>query len=372
MRDSAVTKLYVFTVQKLTSTKGEDFELTHQFQEELGGSFFEFLRGLEDLVVLADEHHCYRGPAFSRTIRDLHPSVVIGMTATPDKKDEALVVYRYPLAAAIADKLVKTPVIVGRRDDRSDPTTKLLDGVSLLRLKERTLDGYCDEHDLAPVHPIMLVVAKDITEATEFRNILDAADFDGGAWINKTLLVHSGLTGEEKEKVLADLEAVEATGATTRIIISVGMLKEGWDVKNVYVIASMRASVSEVLTEQTLGRGMRLPFGCYTGIELLDTVEVLAHEKYNALLAKRNALNEAFIDYGTYQQTRVTADGSVVVRPVVTTAEHPVIALPRRSRLLVMQRLTIDLRAGSSTLRLGRRKLSGLRSRRLRRSTTCR
>ena len=43
------------------------------------------------------------------------------------------------------------------------------------------------------------------------------------------------------------------------------MLKEGWDVKNVYVIASMRASVSEVLTEQTLGRGMRLPFGEYTG-----------------------------------------------------------------------------------------------------------
>jgi len=41
------------------------------------------------------------------------------------------------------------------------------------------------------------------------------------------------------------------------------MLKEGWDVKNVYVIVSLRASVSEILTEQTLGRGLRLPFGAY-------------------------------------------------------------------------------------------------------------
>jgi len=39
------------------------------------------------------------------------------------------------------------------------------------------------------------------------------------------------------------------------------MLKEGWDVRNVYVIASMRPNISEILTEQTLGRGMRLPFG---------------------------------------------------------------------------------------------------------------
>ncbi|HEX9540791.1 MAG TPA: hypothetical protein VGA04_21720, partial [Streptosporangiaceae bacterium] len=87
--------------------------------------------------------------------------------------------------------------------------------------------------------------------------------------------------GDEKERALSDLQAVESPESPVRIIISVGMLKEGWDVKNVYVIASMRASVSEVMTEQTLGRGMRLPFGQYTGTELLDTLEVLAHEKYS-------------------------------------------------------------------------------------------
>ena len=327
MNDRAITKLYVFTVQALTSRTG-DGRATHVFQEALGGSFYEFLKRLDDLVVLADEQHCYRGPAFSKTIKDLNPSLVVGLTATPAKADERLVVYRYPLAAAIADQLVKTPVVVGRRDDRSDPTTKLLDGVTLLRYKEQTLAAHCAENDLQFVHPVMLVIAKDIAEAGEFQEILDSVSFDGGAWVDKTLLIHSALTGDEKEKALADLGAVETPGSPTRIIISVGMLKEGWDVKNVYVIASMRASVSDVLTEQTLGRGMRLPFGAYTGTELLDTVEVLAHEKYSELLAKRKVLNEAFIDYGTYATTRVLPDGTTVVRPVTTTVDQTVIAVP--------------------------------------------
>jgi type III restriction enzyme len=77
-----------------------------------------------------------------------------------------------------------------------------------------------------------------------------------------------------------------------RIVVSVGVLKEGWDVKNVYVIASLRASVSDLLTEQTLGRSLRLPFGRYTDLEIPDTLEVLGHERYEALLKKADVLNE--------------------------------------------------------------------------------
>jgi len=146
--------------------------------------------------------------------------------------------------------------------------------------------------------------------------------------VGKTLLVHSRLTGEAKEKALADLESVEDLDSPVRIVISVGMLKEGWDVKSVYVIASMRASVSEVMTEQTLGRGMRLPFGKYTKIELLDTLEVLAHEKYSELLEKRKVLNEAFIDYGTYAEVRQLADGSAVVRQAIVGADAEVFGPP--------------------------------------------
>ncbi|MFF3675121.1 DEAD/DEAH box helicase [Streptomyces sp. NPDC002120] len=325
--DPTVTKLYIFTVQALTSATGEG-RATHLPLENLGMSFFDHLARLDDLVILADEHHCYRGPAFSRTIRDLKPELVVGMTATPVKVDESLVAFRYPLAAAIADKIVKIPVMVARRDDRSDVETKLLDGVNLLRYKGQAADAYCDENDLPRVNPVMLVIARNIEEAEEFQTVLDTNTFDGGAWVGKTLLIHSKLTGDAKEKALADLQDVEDPDSPVRIIISVGMLKEGWDVKNVYVIASMRASVSEVMTEQTLGRGMRLPFGKYTSIEILDTLEVLAHEKYGDLLEKRKVLNEAFIDYGTYAEVRRLADGSAVVRQKTIESDADVIGLP--------------------------------------------
>lgn len=94
---------------------------------------------------------------------------------------------------------------------------------------------------------------------------------------------------------------------------------QGWDNKSVYVIASMRASVSTILTEQTLGRGLRLPFGSYTGIEILDTLEVLGHERYEELLKKAGVLNEAFIDRRTHAVLKKNAEGKLV--PTIQTTE---------------------------------------------------
>lgn len=327
MKNPAITKLYVFTVQALTSATGEG-RATHDFDENLGMSFYEHLAGLDDLVILADEYHCYRGPAFSKTIDNLDPELVIGLTATPAKRDEKLIAFRYPLSGAIADRLVKSPLLVARRDDRRDPLTQLLDGVNLLRIKARLADAYCQEQGLPPVNPAMLVIAQTIAEAEEYRDLIDSSSFDGGAWVGTTLLVHSKLTGDEKENALAELDAVEDPNSRVRVILNVGMLKEGWDVKNVYVIASMRASASEVMTEQTLGRGLRLPFGSYTGIEMLDTLDVLAHEKYQDLLKKRDVLNQAFINWETRAAVRRLADGSTVVRKEVSGDEGDVIGPP--------------------------------------------
>ena len=323
MANTAKTKLFIFTVQALTSKTG-DGRATHEFQETLGGSLYHWLAGLDDLVVLADESHLYRSPAFTRTINELKPEVVVGLTATPLPKERPLVVYRYPLSHAIRDQLVKTPVIVGRNDDKKDDYTQLLDGVTLLRYKEQVLDRYTDENGLEPVHPVMLVIAGDTAEADDFSKIIDSAAFDGGAWAGKILTVHSNLSGDDKEKALAALDAVEDPKSPVRIIISVGMLKEGWDVKSVYVIASMRASISDVLTEQTLGRGMRLPFGKYTGIQMLDTVEVLAHARYEELLQKREALNEGLIDFETWVQARELDSATTAAETVTRTVTDPV------------------------------------------------
>lgn len=323
MDDPDQVKLYVFTVQALIKPKTKVGRKTHTFQEGLGQAFYERLQACDDLSVFADEHHAYFGTAFSDAVRELHPRVLLGLTATPDRRTpEEQIIYRYPLAAAIADKAVKTPVIVGRKDDRRDATTKLLDGIALLELKERAVARYSAETGKSPVNPVMLVVAAGIDEANEVENIVRDASFAGGRYADRVLTVHS----DASDDALARLEALEDPGSPHRIVVSVGMLKEGWDVKSVYVICSLRASVSELLTEQTLGRGLRLPFGEYTGIEILDTLEVLGHERYEELLKKAGVLNESFIDRRTRAVLVQNAEGQFVPT-IETTRVAPTIAV---------------------------------------------
>jgi len=321
MDNPAQVKVYIFTVQALTKPQTDVGKKTHKFQEGLGQAFYEHLVSLDDLVVFADEHHTYYGDAFSKAIRDLRPHALIGLTATPHKKTpDDQIIYRYPLAAAIADHLVKTPVIVGRQDDREDATTKLLDGVRLLEFKRMAVDLYCARNGKSVVNPVMLVIAKTIEDAKDCRHIIEDASFAGGAYKDHVLEINSAAPDEALEA----LDRVEDPSSPTRIIVSVGMLKEGWDVKNVYVIASLRASVSDILTEQTLGRGLRLPFGAYTGIEILDTLEVLAHERYEELLRKSHILNEAFIDQRTRAVLRTNALGEQVATLETTDVRAPV------------------------------------------------
>lgn len=307
--DPNKVKLFVFTVQSLLTPRGEkNKRRTHSFQEGLGRGLYEHLQTQDDLVVLADEHHAYYGKAFSDAIRLLRPRLLVGLTGTPHRKAEELVVYRYPLAAAIAEQYVKTPVLVGRKDDRDDVLTQLNDGAVLLAEKQATLDKYCEANGLPPINAVMLVLCQTINEAREVADLIESDGVANGRYTGQVLEIHSDKAGEQTQKDLEALAAVEEPDSPVRAIVAVDKLKEGWDVKNVYVIASLRASVSKILTEQTLGRGLRLPFGRYTGNEFLDTLEVLAHERYEALLKKRNVLNEQFVSYRT--------------APVVVTDRH--------------------------------------------------
>ena len=321
MLDDSRVKVYVFTVQALIKPTTKAGRRTHAFQEGLGSGLYEHLQGCEDLVVFADEHHCYYGNAFSNAVRDLTPTVLLGLTATPHKKTpEEEIIFRYPLAAAIAQEFVKTPVVVGRTDDREDPETKIRDGVSLLEYKAEAVATYCERTGAAPVNPVMLIIAQTIDDAEEYGKVVRSSDFFGGRYADSVLVVHS----DAADEALEALDQVEDPNSGVRIIISVGMLKEGWDVKNVYVIASMRSSISDVLTEQTLGRGLRLPFGSYTGIEILDTLEVVAHERYEQLLKKAGVINEAFVDHRTRAVLKENAKGELVA---VTQKEEDSIAV---------------------------------------------
>jgi type III restriction enzyme len=301
-------KLYVFTVQSLVKPTGKQGRRVHAFHESLGDEFYAYLESLGDLVLFADEHHVYYGPAFSEAIRTLSPYALVGLTATPHKKTpEEQIVYRYPLAAAIADELVKTPVLVGRKDDRGKETlTKLQDGIRLLEAKRAAMDRWCPTNAEEPVNPVLLVIAQTIAGAEEVADLVRQPSFFDGRYADAVLTVHS----KAADEALAALEQVEDPHSPVRIVVSVGMLKEGWDVKNVYAICSLRPLLSDVLTEQTLGRGLRLPWGRYTGVRLLDTLEVLAHDRYEALLAKTSNINEEFVDFRTRIVVRSDAYGN--------------------------------------------------------------
>ena len=295
LRDNSVVKLFVFNVQSLLRPTDNMTRRTRKLQEWLGEDLYQYMKTRDDLVVIADEHHVYSAPGFSNAVRDLDAMATIGLTATPTAADEAKVVYRYPLAHAIADKLVKTPVLVGRRDDATDVETRLRDGLLLLDAKQRTADEWAEVTGATRVNAVMFVVADTIDNANAVAEVLGKPGIFEDDYESRVLTVHS----DAPDDALAKLAAVEEPTSPVRVIVSVSMLKEGWDVKNIFVICSLRPSISDVLTEQTLGRGLRLPWGAYTGVELLDTVEVISHERYAELLRKADVLLEGLIQSRT-------------------------------------------------------------------------
>ncbi len=314
MDDPDVVKVYAFSVQSLVRPDSLQGRRTHRFQEGLGAGFYRRLQDASPLVVFADEHHLYYGPRFSEAVRDLNPWALVGLTATPHKKTPTeQIIYRYPLAAAIAERFVKTPVIVGRKDDKHDLATKLLDGLVLLDHKRVIAQDWSQRQKLPAINPVMLVVARNTEEADQIAETIRSDAFRQGQHRDAVLVVHSNAKEADEPAALARLAAVEDPDSPIRVVVSVAMLKEGWDVKNVYVLLSTQPSVSVILTEQVLGRGLRLPWGEYQGVEMLDTLEVLAHERYEDLLAKRGVLAEQFVDHVTRSFLRANAAGEPVI-----------------------------------------------------------
>jgi type III restriction enzyme len=287
LADDREMKVFVFTVQSLLKPDTKENRRAHRPHETLGQSLTNYLRNADDLVIIADEHHIYAGNAkkFAEAIADLDPMALVGLTATPDETTpESSIVYRYTLADAIADGYVKIPVLVGRSDAVKDTRTQMADAVALLDAKVTVLTSWCASTGNTFIQPLLFVVAQTIEQASEMKDTLAQPDLLGSA--EKVLLI----TSKEPDTVLPLLDDLEEQTSPFRAVVSVAMLKEGWDVKNIYVIASVRAMESQLLTEQILGRGLRLPYGTRTGVGMLDTVEVLSHSSFKQLLDNADIL----------------------------------------------------------------------------------
>ena len=96
--------------------------------------------------------------------------------------------------------------------------------------------------------------------------------------------VHSKQSGEERDDVVEELLTVERSDNPTEIVVHVNMLKEGWDVTNLYTIVPLRAASSRTLVEQSTGRGLRLPYGVRTGVPAVDTLTIVAHDKFQEIV----------------------------------------------------------------------------------------
>lgn len=286
LRDPGVLKLFVFNIQQLIAPSAGISRRMRTLDELIGTDLHSYLRSAEDLVIIADEHHVYRAQArrFSAAVRGLRPRALVGLTATPDPADEDEVIYRYTLGHAIADGLVKIPVIVYRKDGHKDTRTQLADACHLLRIKAASYQATTPPEGQVPVRPVLFVVCQTVQEAEEAAAVLAAPDMIGEP---AAVLV---ITSQSSDEALASLAAVEDPDSPVRAVVSVDKLKEGWDVKNIAVIVALRALASQTLTEQILGRGLRLPYGIRTAEPLIDQVDIVAHDSYRRLLAQKDSL----------------------------------------------------------------------------------
>ena len=294
----------IFNISKINSeVRGGREPKIKRLSEYIGESYFNYLASLPDLVLLMDESHHYRADAGLRAINELKPILGLELTATPiDTKGNKFknVVFDYPLALALRDGFVKEPAVATRKDFnpdqyRNDPKEldliKLEDGVRIHEDTKVALDIYARDTGNRLVRPFVLVVARDTDHAKEIRTMIESDRFFEGRYRGKVMEIHSSLRGEEKEANVEQLLSLEKPENTIEIVVHVNMLKEGWDVTNLYTIIPLRAANSQILTEQTIGRGLRLPYGARTGAEKVDKLTIIAHDRFQAIIEAANDPN---------------------------------------------------------------------------------
>lgn len=245
-------------------------------------SMLDRLKALKDLVVLNDEaHHVHdEDLVWHKTLMGLHTSLSVGLclwldfSATPKDQNGTYfpwIVCDYPLAQAVEDRIVKAPLIV-HRVDRSDPEKVTKNNVTdkygewLVAALKRWREHYKTYKELG-VKPVLFIMAEKNIYADKI-----------GDWLtdkaNRTSLIERGVlvihTDSEGKIAKKDLEKareaardIDKPENEIKVIVSVMMLREGWDVRSVSVVLGLRpfTSKARILPEQAVGRGLRLMHG---------------------------------------------------------------------------------------------------------------
>ena len=243
------------------------------------------VRDIDELIVLNDEAHHIHDPrmAWFKSIEDIHNrlkqkgsalSLQVDVTATPKHNNGAIFVQTvsdYPLVEAISQNVVKHPVLPDAasrakltEQKSAKYTEKYADYIHLGVIEWRK--AYA-EHEKLGKKAILFVMTDDT------RNCDDVAKYLEGHYPDlkdAVLVIHtkkngeiseskSGKNKEDLDKLRDQANSIDGLGSPYKAIISVMVLKEGWDVRNVTTIVGLRAysAASNILPEQTLGRGLR-------------------------------------------------------------------------------------------------------------------
>ena len=317
---------FIFNIQQLiapSSDEGETHGTGQQAQrrkprkfDESAGVLFDYLKGLDDLVVIADESHLYgvSAAAFRGALEELDPAACIGLTASIQPDDH--VIFTYPLYRAIKDQYVKAPVLAFRKegygDDAESEEQQLRDAVQLRAIKQQAYDAYAEHVGAKHLNAVLFVVCSDTDHATQVADLLRTPRYFGSE-----LAVLQVDSNHDDAQTTSLLENLDTPTSPVLAVVSVNKLKEGWDVKNIAVVVTLRAMASEVLTQQTMGRGLRLPFGKYTGVLQIDQLDIISHQSFRDLLASENVL----VQFGLEEAVQDAAAASQAIKDAVAQSQ---------------------------------------------------
>lgn len=310
-------QIFIFNISKIFTRGDLEFKF-HKFNENLGCSFADVLRSFDDLVICMDEAHRYYAPASKVAINYLNPVLGLEFTATP-KNTNKNIIYHYGLEDG-AGKFLKIPVVMGRTNtagysDDDIEEMKLKDGIKLHERRKSIVYKYCTENNLEQVKPIVLVACKDTAHAKKIKEKIDSDSFFGGRYTGKVIEIDSSTSGAETEENIQKLLTIEKNTNPIEIVLHVYKLKEGWDVNNLFTIIPLNAAKSDILALQTIGRGLRLPFGEITGIEELDTLDIVAHDHYREIID--DIKNNPVFKKRNLDEEDIPETKTVKVQPVV-------------------------------------------------------
>lgn len=294
----------IFNIDKIN----KDEQSIKSLSEYIGQSYYDYLCEIEDLVILMDESHHYRADRGMSVINELQPILGLELTATPqiERGNRTVkfnnIIYDYPLRNALLDGYVKDPFVATKKDfnpsnfsEEELDKIKILDGIKLHQNTKIKLEEYSKEHNVKLVKPFAMIICKNIEHGQQVLDYITSKNFfDGYYNKDRVLFVNSTQGKTEKDENVEKLLLLEHELNKIEIVVHVNMLKEGWDVTNLYTIIPLRRSASQTLTEQTIGRGLRLPYGKRVGNDFVDGLTIVSHDKYQEIIDEAHKDNSIF------------------------------------------------------------------------------